>query len=426
MARKFGATWWGKAWVSALEDHDLSDAGRLGRGRTYTRQQRVGLPEILPGSVRAEVTGKEEYVADLSIRLLPDESWDQLVGLIADRSAHSAALLSGELPSDLCSEAADIGIDLLPDASEVRFDCTCPDWGDPCKHSAALAYLVAESIDADPFVLLLLRGRGRSELMDAVRARRSNADGPSAGNLAGSGSATSPRSKRSGSRTPVVYGIKSTRALACKQPLNDAIPAAIAMPMMPGSPVALGAPAPIDSGLRLRELETLAADAALRATDALHQEGTLGLDLDVRADLARRAGDAVLIEAGRGAKPSAPVYSAGRAAETVLALSDRSGVDIETLLVHAIAWNQGGLAGLNVATTEWQPQPIDMEDARMAIGPRSRVNANSVSGNGMQLRLDKEGNWWRFRPDEELGWVLASGGFADPNELLGQESTQDR
>ena len=131
MARRFGNTWWGKEWVVALETSLTADAGRLSRGRTYARQGRVSLPEILPGSVRAEVSGQEEYVADLSIKVLRDEDWDQIAGLIASKSGHAAALLSGELPAQLLSDAEERGIAMLPVSGEVLADCSCPDWGDP-------------------------------------------------------------------------------------------------------------------------------------------------------------------------------------------------------------------------------------------------------------------------------------------------------
>jgi len=40
----------------------------------------------------------------------------------------------------------------------------------PCKHLAAVCYVLAEAFDADPFGMLAWRGRGRDELLAALRA----------------------------------------------------------------------------------------------------------------------------------------------------------------------------------------------------------------------------------------------------------------
>ncbi|OSC47127.1 hypothetical protein B5181_42380, partial [Streptomyces sp. 4F] len=73
-----------------------------------------------------------------------------------ERPGHIAALLDKELPHSL----ADCGVPLLPGPGDLAPQCSCPDSGHPCKHAAALCYQTARLLDADPFVLLLLRGRG--------------------------------------------------------------------------------------------------------------------------------------------------------------------------------------------------------------------------------------------------------------------------
>jgi uncharacterized Zn finger protein len=47
--------------------------------------------------------------------------------------------------------------------------CSCPDWGVPCKHLAAVCYVLAEAFDDDPFEMLAWRGRTRSALLAALR-----------------------------------------------------------------------------------------------------------------------------------------------------------------------------------------------------------------------------------------------------------------
>src|SRR5205807_2391912 len=82
---------------------------------------------------------------------------------------HAAALLDGELPPEIADDAAGAGLDLLPGGGEVGPRCDCPDDADPCKHSAAACYLLADTLDADPFALFLLRGRTRDQVLAGLR-----------------------------------------------------------------------------------------------------------------------------------------------------------------------------------------------------------------------------------------------------------------
>jgi uncharacterized Zn finger protein len=56
---------------------------------------------------------------------------------------------------------------------DVNFTCSCPDWGEPCKHAAAVYYLLAEQMDADPFILMHLRGHTREQVLAVLRSHRS-------------------------------------------------------------------------------------------------------------------------------------------------------------------------------------------------------------------------------------------------------------
>ncbi|MBC7315463.1 MAG: SWIM zinc finger family protein, partial [Chloroflexi bacterium] len=56
-------------------------------------------------------------------------------------------------------------------------DCTCPDWDPFCKHRAAVCYLVGERLDEDPFLLFLLRGRTKDQVLAALRAARAKRAG---------------------------------------------------------------------------------------------------------------------------------------------------------------------------------------------------------------------------------------------------------
>src|SRR5207244_3894034 len=41
-------------------------------------------------------------------------------------------------------------------------------WSNPCKHVAAVYYLLGEEFDRDPFLLFRLRGLGRDELLQRL------------------------------------------------------------------------------------------------------------------------------------------------------------------------------------------------------------------------------------------------------------------
>src|SRR5690606_28694927 len=93
----------------------------------------------------------------------------------------AAALLDGELDPGIVADAREVEVELLPRARDLRTACSCPDDVDPCKHAAAVCYLVADALDTDPFVLLLLRGRRRDEVLVGVRARRARDRAPDGG-----------------------------------------------------------------------------------------------------------------------------------------------------------------------------------------------------------------------------------------------------
>ncbi|TVT19715.1 hypothetical protein FNH05_34855, partial [Amycolatopsis rhizosphaerae] len=178
--RTFGATWWGRAWVEALEGRAQLDPNRLPRGRTYARKGMVILLEVAPGEIRAKVRGSlpTPYRVTIRTHRFTAAQWDTLLGTVASRAGHAAALLDGELPPELAEDARASGADLLPGPGDLLPRCSCPDRADPCKHSAAVCYLVADEVDADPFVLFLLRGRGRDEVLEELRARRRDTAAP--------------------------------------------------------------------------------------------------------------------------------------------------------------------------------------------------------------------------------------------------------
>lgn len=157
----FASSWWGNAWVEALEDTAL-DRARLTRGRAYARRGYVDAITVTPGRVMAYVHGTRPrpYRTEIRLRTLTDGDWDDFLATAAARPDHIAALLDKDVPHALASVA-----DLLPTPGDLIPDCSCPDDGYPCKHAAALCYQTARLLDEDPFVLFLMRGRGEREIL---------------------------------------------------------------------------------------------------------------------------------------------------------------------------------------------------------------------------------------------------------------------
>jgi len=58
------------------------------------------------------------------------------------------------------------GVSLFPERyNDLKTDCTCPDSSNPCKHIAAVYYLLGEEFDRDPFLILNMRGMSREEFL---------------------------------------------------------------------------------------------------------------------------------------------------------------------------------------------------------------------------------------------------------------------
>ncbi len=161
----FGTTWWAKRWIAVLESFDIG--ARLRRGRSYARRGQVTQVHIEPGEVRAKVQGSRPRPYDVVIRLEPfSERHLQGLGRALGKEALLAAkLLSGEMPEGIEELFAKAGAPLFPQKSQdLKTECSCPDWSNPCKHIAAVYYLMAEEFDRDPFLLLGLRGLERAGL----------------------------------------------------------------------------------------------------------------------------------------------------------------------------------------------------------------------------------------------------------------------
>lgn len=164
---KIGEQWWSRRFVDVLEE--VCDPGRLTRGRAYARKGQVIDFSLMPGRIQARVQGSrpQPYQVKITISHFDEAQWSRVIEQLAARALYRAALLAGEMPHEIVDLFTDLGLPLFP--SELDIDCSCPDWGVPCKHGSAVLYVLAEAFDDDPFLVLAWRGRARDELLDALR-----------------------------------------------------------------------------------------------------------------------------------------------------------------------------------------------------------------------------------------------------------------
>jgi uncharacterized Zn finger protein len=174
---KFGESWWAQRWIQVLESFGLG--ARLGRGRRYARSGQVTALHTDAGCVTAKVQGSRPKPYDVIIRIktLSPEQWVRVGDALNANASFRARLLAGEMPPEIEQSFCDAGASLFPErGADLRTECSCPDWSNPCKHIAAVYYLLAEEFDRDPFLIWKLGG-GEPGIIDAAdtnpRANRS-------------------------------------------------------------------------------------------------------------------------------------------------------------------------------------------------------------------------------------------------------------
>ncbi|MFF7286825.1 SWIM zinc finger family protein [Streptomyces griseorubiginosus] len=393
----FAATWWGNAWVTALEEGAL-DAKRLARGRSYAEQGHVDAITVTPGLVLAYVQGSRPrpYRVQVRLRTLDDADWDRFLDLAADRTGHIAALLDREMPQSL----AECGVPLLPGPGDLEPQCSCPDRGHPCKHAAALCYQTARLLDADPFVLLLLRGRGERELLD---------------DLSRLSAARAARAAQEREPAPLP-GVRASEALTSRRlpPLPAPLPAPPHPEQPPAYPASPGGPDPF-------ALDQLATDAAARA------HTLLGTGHDPVGELTLWQ-DAVRLAAAR---PGSGLTAGTRALYVSLAAATgRTPADLARAVA---AWRQGGLDGLTVLEEPWDPPAGRFDRARplllAADLPAFRPWRNHLTHprGHVQLRLGRDGLWYAYEsePGHDDWWPRGTPDLDPVGALTGLGTQSD-
>ncbi|MFG3100806.1 SWF or SNF family helicase [Streptomyces sp. NPDC048182] len=392
--RAFAVTWWGAAWVRALEESAL-DSAAVKAGRRLARAGAVGAVTVRPGRVTAVVQGRDgtAHRADVLLAPLSDDQWDRFLDVAVERSGHVAALLDSELPPHLVEDAASAGADLLPGPGDLEAECGCGTW-DHCGHTTALCYQVAVLLDRDPSLLLLMRGRDGAAVLAALQAHD-----------AAPARVTGP---------PEWVDAAEAYATGLILP---ALPAPPALPTEPGPPPSLDTGTAPPPGVDPAALAFLASGAAAEAHRLLAEAlrpGHAGRPVDAEPTVAL---DAVRLAAG-GPEP-----------EVLDRLGEGSGRDRAALADAVRAWRLGGAAAPAVLEEEWEVRGEALVRARAALEAaweddgdgrpvlRQRANRWTVEGAPHQLRLDRQGRWWPYRR-EGGRWLPAGGGDRDPAAAL--------
>lgn len=366
---RFATSWWGRAWIKAMEDTSL-DHVLLRKGRAYAKTGQVGPITVSPGRLAAvSETGYDaEYHTVVRVEQLGDADWERFLDQVAAKAGHIAALLDGDMPHDLVRAAADAGVPLLPTVGDLEPECSCPDWGHPCKHAAALCYQASWLLDDDPFVLLLLRGRGRPELVEALQGRSLPTSPAAAAGAAGAAGAR--------------QGTPAAEAFS------------LGVPPLPEPPAVDVAFTPLEldpaPGVEVAALRVLAASASARARE--------------------------LLVSGRSAALSEYQDRVRLAADHDLDLGLEAAVR---------AWRYGGATGLDVLESAWTPPRQELARSRALLEagwegerpPALEAWRNRWTMGETQLRYGRDGRWYPFERRDGRWWP-AGPPERDPSVLL--------
>jgi uncharacterized Zn finger protein/superfamily II DNA or RNA helicase len=164
---KFGQTWWGEQWLNALSHIDYDN--RLPRGRVYAGNGSVQDIQIKGNIISARVQGSRStpYKVKVEIPLMNPQHQEKLVESVLNNPLMLSRLLNREMPQEMVRVAKDLEIPIFPRVwKDLEMKCSCPDWAVPCKHLAAVIYLISNEIDANPFILFNLRGL---DLIEALK-----------------------------------------------------------------------------------------------------------------------------------------------------------------------------------------------------------------------------------------------------------------
>lgn len=217
----------GKGWHAvALRQgaEDLLGAARVGRGKADARAGRVQWLDVAVGVARGDVLDAdgELYQARLELPAFREGDRQAFLQVARARPELPARMAGGSYPQEVEAELARSEVSLLPrSAAELSHDCSCLDWPGPCRHVAALLYVLVEAVDEHPVLLLTLRGLTLEDLVPTASGGEptgaAGTPGPSEGTNA-AGQTGSPAGAEPSDGAPDAVSADAVGAAAAPSP----------------------------------------------------------------------------------------------------------------------------------------------------------------------------------------------------------------
>ena len=168
-----GRSWWVRRWLSKLED--ISLRGRFGSGRNYAASGQVVAFSIKDNLITAKVQGMRDdpYLVTIKFSKPAASVKRRIISEIREHPMWMAQMLADELPLELEECFRNLGAYLLPGGKlasgkyDVTFNCNCPDYLNPCKHTVAVLFVLIDELTRHPAKLLELRGFKLEELYES-------------------------------------------------------------------------------------------------------------------------------------------------------------------------------------------------------------------------------------------------------------------
>lgn len=226
-----------KRWLRVLDSTEERHKGRVRRGKMLARSGHVQSLDIAPGTVYADVDDNGVlYRPVLRVRTYDEDEWRAVLDLLGQRLELLALLLEGDVDAAFLETLRRAGVELYPDPSEIDGDCDCGDYAVPCVHGAAVHHLLAEALEADPMLLLALRGRPREQLI--AEFRRTWGDTSVSPSQEGNTEEPAPTGDWFSPPTPL-------SSMTFRFPTSSHVPGMVELGPLPGDGDLLGALAPL-------------------------------------------------------------------------------------------------------------------------------------------------------------------------------------
>ncbi|MDR2855530.1 MAG: SWIM zinc finger family protein [Methanomicrobiales archaeon] len=166
-----GSEWWGEEFIDLMEE--VGDVGRLSRGRSYARQGQIRSFIFTEDGIEATIMGSQTYRVTITFPQYTSEEKKIILDWLKSQPVWMSCLFAGKLLEEFADTVREkSGVDIIPEYEQMMVQCTCPDYGEPCKHAASAYYYLGECIDNDPFLFFSLRGLTKENILREFRKTR--------------------------------------------------------------------------------------------------------------------------------------------------------------------------------------------------------------------------------------------------------------